>query len=103
MEILKLVVCDPAEVLDVNGFGLARNQATIEEAEADGFFGISMGEVFDEFADGDLDVEFFADFANEASFECFAGLDFAAGEFPEVGKVIVGTALGDEEFAVVKD
>ena len=33
----------------------------------------------------------------------FAGLDFAAGKFPKVGKMIVGTALGDEEFAAVEN
>ena len=62
-----------------------------------------MSEVFNEFADGDLDGEFFANFADEALLEGFARLDFAAGKFPEIREVVVGTALGDEKFAVVKN
>lgn len=102
-EILELVAGDPAEVLDVDGFGFAAEELAAEEAEVDGFFRVGVGEVFDEFADGNFDAEFFADFASEAGLESFAGFDFAAWKFPEVGKVIVGAALGNEEFAVVKD
>lgn len=103
LEILELVAGDPAEGLDVNGFRFTGKELAAEEAEVNGFFGVGVCEVFDEFTDGNFNAEFFADFAREAGLEGFAGFDFAAREFPEVGKMIVGAALGDKEFAVVKD
>jgi hypothetical protein len=75
----------------------------VEEAEADGFFGVSVGDFFDLVSDGDFDAEFFAEFADEAVLESFAELDFAAGEFPEAAEVIAGAALGDEELAGAED
>ena len=75
----------------------------MEEAEADGFFGVSVGDFFDLVSDGDFDAEFFAEFADEAVLESFAELDFAAGEFPEAAEVIAGAALGDEELAGAED
>ena len=36
----------------------------MEEAEADGFFGVSVGDFFDFVSDGDFDAEFFAEFAD---------------------------------------
>ena len=51
VEIWELVARDPAKVLDVDGFGVAGDQAAVEEAEADGFFGVGVGEIFDELAD----------------------------------------------------
>lgn len=90
---------DPGEGVAVDGLGFAGDEGATEEAEADGFFGVGVGDFFDLAANGDLDAEFFAEFANEAMFEDFVGLDFAAGEFPEEAEVIAGAALGDEELA----
>ena len=83
--------------------GFAGDEGAVEEAEADGFFVIGVGDFFDLGADADLDAEFFAEFANEAVFEGFVGLEFAAGEFPEEAEVIAGAALGDEELAGTED
>jgi hypothetical protein len=102
-EITELIATNPAEVLNMDWFGFAGKQLAVEEAEADGFFRIGVSEVFDKFADANFDPEFFANFADEAGFERFAGFDFAAWKFPEIGQVIVGTALRDEEFAFVKN
>ena len=83
----------------VDGLRFAGLEGALEEAEADGFFGIGVGDFFDLVTDGDLDADFFAEFADEAVFEGFVGLDFAAGEFPEEAEVIAGAALGDKELA----
>ena len=53
----------------------------------------------DELVDGDVGVEFFFDFADEGGFGGFAGLDFAAGEFP-LAFVVAVAALGGEDFVV---
>ena len=94
---------DPGEGVAVDGLGFARQEIAVEEAEADGFFGIGVGDFFELRADGDFDGEFFAEFADEAVFEGFVGFDFAAGEFPKEAQVIAGAALGDEEFAGPED
>ena len=94
---------DPGEGVAVEGLGFAGDEGAVEEAEADGFFGIGVGDFFDLGADGDFDAEFFAEFAREAVLESFTGLKFAAGEFPEAAEVIAGAALGDEELAVAED
>jgi hypothetical protein len=60
-------------------------------------------DLFDLRADGHVDTEFFAEFADEAVFEGFVGFDFATGEFPEEAEVIAGAALGDEELASAED
>ena len=75
----------------------------MEEAEADGFFGVGVGDFFDLFSDGDFDAEFFAEFAREAMFEGFVALEFAAGKFPEAPEVVAGATLGDEEFTSAED
>ena len=75
----------------------------MEEAEADGFFGVGVGDFFDLFSDGDFDAEFFAEFAREAMLEGFVALEFAAGKFPEAAEVVAGAALGDEEFTSAED
>ncbi len=53
---------------------------------------------FDGFDEGD--AEFFAEFAGEGLSECFAGADFAAGEFPLEGRSVAAAALADEDAAV---
>jgi hypothetical protein len=83
--------------------GFAAGEGAVEEAEADSFFGVGVGDFFDLAADGDFDAEFFAEFAGEAVFEGFTRLEFAAGEFPEATEVIAGAALGDEKLAGAED
>jgi hypothetical protein len=51
-------------------------------------------------ADGGIDAEFFGEFAGEGLDGGFAGLDFAAREFPFEAHGLVGSALADEEFAI---
>ena len=87
----------------MDGLGLARDEIAVEEAKADGFFGIRVGDFFDLFSDGDFDGEFFAEFAHQTVLEGFVGFDLAAGEFPQEAEVIVRAALGDEEFAGAED
>ena len=94
---------DPGEGVAVDWLGFAGDEGAVEEAEADGFFGIGVGDFFDLRADGDFDGEFFAEFADEAVFEGFSGFDFAAGEFPEEAEVVAGAPLGDEELAGAED
>ena len=94
---------DPSEGVAVDGLGIAGVEGAEEEPEADGFFGIGVGDFFDLFSDGDFDAEFFAEFADEAVLEGFVGLDLAAGEFPQEAEVIAGAALGDEKFAGAED
>ena len=51
----------------------------------------------------DVDVDLLLNFAEEAGFDGFAGLAFAAGEFPIETECAAGLALGDEEFAGAMD
>src|SRR5688572_30669380 len=95
--------CDPGEGVAMNGLGFARDKIAMEEAEADRFFGIGVGDFFDLFSDRDLDAEFFAEFADEAVLEGFVRLDLTTREFPEEAEVIVRSALGDEKFAGAED
>lgn len=94
---------DPSEGVAVKGLGFAPWERAVEEAEADGFLWIGVGDFFDLADDGDFNAEFFAEFADEAVLEGLAGLDFAAGKFPEAAEVIAGAALGDEEFTCAKN
>jgi hypothetical protein len=87
----------------MDGLGFARDKIAVEEAEADGFFGIGVGDFFELFSDGDFDGEFFAEFADEAVLEGFVGLDFTAREFPQKAEVIARAALGDEQLAGAED
>ena len=94
---------DPGEGVTMDGLGFAGDKIAVEEAEADSFFGIGVGDFFDLFSDGDFDGEFFAEFADEAVLEGLVGLNLTAGEFPEEAEVIVRAALGDKEFAGAED
>jgi hypothetical protein len=99
----KLAAGDPGQTFAVDGPGFVAEPAAQEEFEADGAFGIVMEEVREEGDYRDFDAEFFAEFAFEAVFEGFAGFAFAAGEFPQAGKVGAGGAAGDKEAAIAKD
>ena len=87
----------------MDGFGFAGDQDAAVKAEADCFLGITVGEVFDKVADGNLDSEFFADFADEAGLEGFAGFDFAAGKLPKIRQMIVSAPLGDQKFTALEN
>ena len=68
-----------------------------------GLFRVGVGDFFKQFADGNLDAKFLADFADEALLEGFARLAFAAGKFPKPAEMGFCMALGDEKFAVAEN
>jgi hypothetical protein len=88
---------DPGESVAVDGLGFAALEGAVEEAEADGFFRVGVGDFLDLVSHGDFDAEFFAEFADEAMLEGFVALDLAAREFPQSAEVIVWPPLGDQE------
>lgn len=88
---------NPGDGEAMNRAGLALKQFAAEEFEADGFFGVGVGDFLDFLMDGDFDGEFLAEFTREALLEGFAGVELAAGEFPKAAEMLVERALGDEK------
>ncbi len=82
---------------------LARQQAAEEKLQVNGFFRVGMGDLGEEFADGNVHSQFLADFPDEALLEGFTRLTLAAGEFPATAQMRRGVALGDQEAAVAKN
>ena len=52
---------------------------------------------------GDVDAEFLAQFPDEGGFGGFAGVEFAAGEFPQAGHFFALGATSEENAAVAVD
>ena len=77
--------------------------AAQEKFEADGFFGIFVGDGLEKFADLDFDAEFLQQFALQAIFIGFTGMAFAAGKFPQAAQMRLRAALGDQEQAVAEN
>lgn len=48
----------------MEGLGFTGGEGAVEEAEANGFLGVGVGDFFDLAADADFDAEFFAEFAD---------------------------------------
>ena len=48
---------------------------------------------------GEVEAEFFAQFADKRRLMTFACFDFAAGELPVARPVLAGRAFGDEQLA----
>ncbi len=94
---------DPAEreVLEGGGRGAAGREAADEGKHFYNDARVIVEERFEGARDRDGAAEFFGELAVEGGGGGLAGLDFAAGEFPEQAEVFVGGALGDENAAGV--
>ncbi len=62
-----------------------------------------MGDFLVENTDLNDEVEFLDEFAGQGGFPGFAGLEFAAGEFPQAGEGFAWGPAGDEESTVGED
>jgi hypothetical protein len=99
--VAEAVSLDPKERWEWRLIGSFR--AAGDEVEVDGGVVVGFGVrwVFEERFD--LEAGFFEAFADGRLRGCFAGVDFAAGEFPIAGERDAGGTLADEEAAVVLD
>lgn len=86
-----------------NGSRLALGQAAQEEFQVNGFSGIVVSDLLERLAKRNLDVQFLAEFPNEAILKSLARLAFTTGEFPQASQVTAFGALGDEKFLLVKN
>ena len=86
-----------------SGCGSPSFQPADEKFQVDGLFRVGVGDLFKQFADGDLDAQFLAQFADQALLEGFVRLAFAAGKFPKPAQMRIRVALGDEQFAVAEN
>jgi hypothetical protein len=98
----ELVARDPFHGGAIERSRFATDEAAHEKFQMHGLLGVGVGEFCHQRADRNFYAEFFTEFANEALIGSLAGFAFAAGEFPQTTEVRVGVALGDEQFAVVK-
>ena len=94
---------NPLERRAIQRSWFAENQFAGEKFQPDGLFGVGVRNFFKQATDFDFNVEFLAQFADEALLESFARLEFAAGKFPESAEVRAGMAPGDEKFAAMED
>jgi hypothetical protein len=62
-----------------------------------------VGDLLERLAKRNLDVQFLAEFSNEAILKSLARLAFTTGEFPQASQVTPFGALGDEKFLLVKN
>ena len=81
----------------------AGSQAAEEEPQMDGEVLVIVREALEQFAHAHVHAQFLAQFAREALLEGFAGVPFAAGEFPQPPQMICGAALCDQQLAFAKD
>jgi hypothetical protein len=81
-------------------FGRIGREHGDERVECDGALRVGVEARIEGGGDPDGAAEFFADFAMEGGGGVFAGLDFAAGEFPFQREVFAGGALGDEDVVI---
>ena len=82
---------------------LTLTQPTEKEFQANGFFRVRMGYVFEQRTDFNLNTQFLVKFAGEATVEGFARFALATGEFPQAAEMSISVTLGDEEFAGTED
>jgi hypothetical protein len=66
-----------------NGSRLALGQAAQEEFQVNGFSGIVVGDLLERLAKRNLDVQFLAEFSNEAILKGLARLAFTTWDFPQ--------------------
>ena len=94
----------PAEIVEDVIDQLALEGVDGKELEIDGA-AIAVGVVNagDECANFRPDAQLFIEFAREGLFGSFAGLDFAAGEFPFEGHCLLGATLTDENGVSAQD
>jgi hypothetical protein len=62
-----------------------------------------MDDVLDQGVYLHFDAQFFTEFAVEALLKTFAGFAFAAGKFPQPGKVPAGGPPRDQQFSIAKN
>ena len=79
----------PAEIGATQGPRFIRLPITAEKLEANGSFRVGMCVGFEQLPDLHFDSEFLLEFARKALFECFSGLEFAAGKFPQSSEMRV--------------
>jgi hypothetical protein len=86
-----------------NGLRLALGQAAEKEFQVEGFLGVVMGDLLEEWAKRNLNGQFLMEFAHKAGLEALAWFTFTARELPQTRQVAALQALGDEKFLSVKN
>jgi hypothetical protein len=82
---------------------VACEQLASEKPQVNHFLRVRVGDGFDQVVDPHLHAQFLPQFTLQAMFVGLCSFPFAAREFPEATEMIASPALGDEEFALVKD
>ena len=88
----KITRLHPAKVRYLDGARLSTCDGAVEEMKVNGLRRVVMCGCVVFVANGDLDTEFFADFAMQRFNQRFVRFHLAARELPEIGKICVGTA-----------
>ena len=90
----------PSELRDIDRAGLSIDDRAVEEMQFDGFRRIVVRRGVRLSEDFDANAEFFQKLALQRRGEGFARFDFPAREFPEIGKMRIGTPAREEDLVI---
>ena len=100
-EVVEILGAAPQDLLVFDRLQLAGDDPAAERQQADGPIPVVPNHWAERGSDFHLHGQFFYQFADEGGFGRLAGIDFAAGKFPQPAEVLAGRTQAGEEFARV--